>query len=407
MATPIIFCSKYVHVHTYLFFETNEMIDSRANWKQIADTIRLNIKKGELEVGQKLPREEDLALQFSVSRSTIHRALKVLEQEGHIHSRKRAGTFVTHQKRGHKHLIALIFDRVAQHFDFPSSEMIEGIRQTLGDQVGLVLCDSKDSIEREANFLNRMANETDGIICFPIADQRDGIILERAGNLGCPVVVVDRIPAGYTGSAVLSDDRAAINRAIQALVEKGHRQIGFIGFHKTTVSSAMARVEAYREGIAAHLPENDEDNVRWIGLDFETNGELLQTAVNDAIFALTHKERPISAIVCMQDDLGLRVLNAVERLGLSVPDQFGIVTVNEWPPLSLKRPWDLHRIVRKKKQIGIESAKLLQLQISSSKLEPVRIAIPADYLPASPKSAPKLESVQEWIDNKQKQETLT
>lgn len=379
---------------------------SRANWKQIADTLRIKIQKGELEVGQKLPREEDLAVQFCVSRSTIHRALKILEQEGHLASRKRAGTFVTHQKRGHKHLIALVFDRVAQNFDFPASEMIEGIRETLGEQIGLVLCDSKDSLEREANFLTRMSNETDGIICFPIADQRDGQLLERVHALGCPLVVVDRIPKGYAGSSVVSDDHAAIGQSIRLLKSQGHTEIGFIGFHKATVTSAMARYNSFLEAMQAEFGIDAEPNVRWIGRDFETNGDLLQTAVHDAVFALTKREKPVTAVICMQDDLGLRTMQAADLLNLKVHDEFEIVTINEWPPLSLRRPWDLHRIVRKKRAIGIAAAKLLQAQIANPKSPAEAVAIPADLVTSSPFDTPELDNVQDWLNGKQKQEII-
>lgn len=381
-------------------------MDSRANWKQIADILRNKIESGELEVGQKLPREEDLAEQFSVSRSTVHRALKILEQEGRLSSRKRAGTFVTHQRRGHKQMVALVFDRVAQNFDFPASEMIEGIRQTLGEHIGLVLCDSKDSIEREANFLNRMAKETDGIICFPIADQRDGQLLERIHALGCPLVVVDRIPKGYAGSSVVSDDREAIHQAIRALKSQGHKEIGFIGFHKVTVSSAMARYRSFIDAMLAEFNIDAEPNVRWIGRDFELNGELLQTAVHDAIYALTQREKPITAIVCMQDDLGLRSMLVADQLGLKVQEDFEIITVNEWPPLALRRPWDIHRIVRKKYAIGVAAAELLQSQIGDHRAIPQSLAIPADLISSSPFSAPDLNNVQAWLSKNQSQELI-
>jgi len=382
-------------------------MSQHANWKQIADIIRKKIETGEFACGQKLPREEDLATQFCVSRSTIHRALKSLETDGHVASRKRAGTIVTHKKRGQKHMVALIFDRVAHNFDFPASEMIEAIRETLGEQTGLVLCDSKDSIEREANFLTRMSKETDGIICFPIADQRDGQLLERVHTIGCPLVVVDRIPEGYAGSSVISDDREAIHQSIRVLKAKGHSKIGFVGFHKTTVSSAMGRYNAYIDAMQAEFGIDANPLVRWIGRDFETNGELLQTAIHDAILALIQPSSGITALICMQDDLGLRSMLVADELNLRVHEEFEIVTINEWPPLALKRPWDLHRIVRKKRAIGIAAAKLLQAQVANPLVAPQSIAIAADLITSSPFSAPELDEVQAWLNDSQKQEIIT
>ncbi|MEI7575862.1 MAG: GntR family transcriptional regulator [Armatimonadota bacterium] len=370
-----------------------------ANYREIQELIRKRIEAGELAFDEKLPREADLAKEFCVSRSTVHRALSALEQDGYVRSRKRAGTFVAWGRRERKQLVALIFDRVARNFDFPSSEMIEGIRETLGDAVGLVLCDSKDSVEREANFLARMSKETDGVICFPIADQRDGQLLERIHGLGCPVVVVDRIPTGYAGSSVISDDREAMFEAVRMLRRQGHTEIGFIGFFKETVSSAMERYRAFVDAIKSELGVDGEQNVRWIGRDFEHNGILLAQAVSDTLFALCRRENPVTALVCMQDDLGLKAMLAVEDLGLKVHSGFEIVTINEWPALELRRPWDIHRIVRKKRAIGIAAAELLLEQIVNPKCDARAVAIKADFIPSSPSGSPALDAVQAWLNN--------
>jgi LacI family transcriptional regulator len=310
--------------------------------------------------------------------------MTALEIEGIVTSRKRAGTFVARKARVRKQLVALVFDRVAKNFDFPASEMIEGIRETLGDQIGLVLCDSKDSIEREAYFLNRMANETDGVICFPIADQRDGQLLEKVHAMGCPLVVVDRIPAGYRGSSVVSEDRQAILAAVEMLAEQGHRRIGFIGFHKETVSSAMDRYHAFMGAMEATLGVDAEPFVRWIGREFETNGDLMYRNVRDCLFSLVRGPEQATAVICMQDDLGLKATMASDELGIALHDELEIVTINEWPASELKRPWDLHRIVRRKRAIGIAAAELLLEQIENSSAAPRNVSIRADFIPSSP-----------------------
>lgn len=369
-----------------------------SNWNEVLENLQARIESGEFPAGSKLPREADLASHYSVSRSTVHRAMEVLENRGYIQSRKRAGTTVIHSAKIAKHLVALVFDRVARNFDFPSSEMIEGIRDTLGDHVGLVLCDSKDSVEREANFLSRMARETDGVICFPIADQRDGQFLEKIHGMGCPIVVVDRIPKGYAGSSVVSNDREAIFEAIRMLKSQGHQEIAFIGFFKETVSSAMDRHRAFVDAIEAEFGHRDENNVRWIGRDFELNGDLQYQAVLDILFALTRRDNPVTAVVCMQDDLGLKTMLAAEQLGIKVHDQLEIVTVNEWPALELRKPWDLHRIVRRKRAIGVAAAELLKAQIENPAQASQTIAIKADFIPSTPFTSPSLDGVQAWLD---------
>lgn len=373
-----------------------------STWKLIAEDLIKEIETGAYPAGYRIPSEVDLAVRYLTSRSTAHRAIEFLETNGYVETRKRAGTFVLSRQPDRKHMVALIFDRVAKHFDFPSSEMIEGIRHSLGDQFGLVLCDSKNSIHREANFISRMAKETDGVICFPIADQRDGSLLQQIHESGTPVVVIDRIPKGYAGSSVISEDFEATKKSIQYLVSKGHKNIGFIGFLKETVSSAMERHRAFIEGMHESLHVDGEQYVRWLGKDIEHNGSVLERSVFDTIFSLTKGEEQITALYCIQDDLALKSLNAAARIGLNVPNELEIVTVNEWPALQLHRPWDLHRIVRDKYGIGVAAAKSLLSQIENPKHTDEIIRIPADLILSSPDNLPPLDGVQAWLEDEQK-----
>jgi GntR family transcriptional regulator of arabinose operon len=377
-----------------------------STWREISEHIKQRIDSGEFAFGQRLPREAELGEEYSVSRSTIHRALEVLEAFGYIESRKRGGTYVRKEPREKRHMVALIFDRVAKNFDFPSSEMIDGIKQTLGDQFGLVLCDSKDSFEREASFLSRMSRETDGIICFPIADQHDGNFLEKLHATGFPLVVVDRIPLGYQGSAVISDDRKATIESIRMLKEQGYSRIGFIGFHKETVSSAMQRYGAFLEGMKQCFGIDAEDYVHWIGRDFEMNGNLLQRSIQDTVFSMVKGPEQIQAIFCIQDDLALKVMSAADRLDIKIPDDLEIVTINEWPPLELRRPWDIHRIVRKKFKIGVAAAQLLHEQMSNLKAVSQTCRIEADFITSTPQKSPHLNEVQAWLEDEKKNKEI-
>ena len=377
-----------------------------STWREIADQIKHRIDSGEFALGQRLPKETELGESYAVSRSTIHRALTTLENLGYVESRKRGGTYVRKEPREKRHMVALIFDRVAKNFDFPSSEMIDGIKETLGEQYGLVLCDSKDSIEREANFLSRMSRETDGIICFPIADQRDGTFLEKLHATGFPVVAVDRIPVGFAGSSVISDDRGATIASIRMLRDHGHTNIGFLGFHKETVSSAMGRHRAFLEGMDDCFGIDAEHYVRWIGREFEVNGDLMEKSVQDIVFSMTKGPQQITAVYCIQDDLALKVMRAAELFDIKIPEELEVVTINEWPPLELRRPWDVHRIVRRKFRIGVAAAELLLAQMNKPMVESETCRIEADFIPSTPQNSPDLHEVQAWLEDEKKQKEI-
>lgn len=73
---------------------------------KIRESLRQQIESGELERGQKLPSEDELASKYGVSRMTIRHGTSDLIDEGLLYRRHGVGTFVTlpHIERDHSRL---------------------------------------------------------------------------------------------------------------------------------------------------------------------------------------------------------------------------------------------------------------------------------------------------------------
>jgi GntR family transcriptional regulator len=65
-----------------------------AKYRQIADSLKRQIRHGEIGDGGRLPGEHDLAETYEVSRSTVRQALAELQQAGLIETWTGAGSFV-------------------------------------------------------------------------------------------------------------------------------------------------------------------------------------------------------------------------------------------------------------------------------------------------------------------------
>jgi len=63
-------------------------------YRQIADTLRERVQRGELKPGDALPTESALQDEFAVSRVTVRQALKQLTQEAIIESIQGSGSYV-------------------------------------------------------------------------------------------------------------------------------------------------------------------------------------------------------------------------------------------------------------------------------------------------------------------------
>jgi GntR family transcriptional regulator len=73
---------------------------------KIRESLRQKIDAGDLSMGQKLPSEDELAVQFGVSRMTVRQGITDLIDEGLLYRRHGIGTFVAypHVERDHTRL---------------------------------------------------------------------------------------------------------------------------------------------------------------------------------------------------------------------------------------------------------------------------------------------------------------
>jgi GntR family mannosyl-D-glycerate transport/metabolism transcriptional repressor len=71
-----------------------EEMTKKPMYRQIADTLRERVQRGELKPGDALPTESALQEEFAVSRVTVRQALKQLTQEAIIESIQGSGSYV-------------------------------------------------------------------------------------------------------------------------------------------------------------------------------------------------------------------------------------------------------------------------------------------------------------------------
>jgi GntR family transcriptional regulator len=66
----------------------------KSKYYEVKEQIEVMVRRGELDLGDQLPSEPELAVTFNVSRGTIRQALGELARDGVIARRSGAGTFV-------------------------------------------------------------------------------------------------------------------------------------------------------------------------------------------------------------------------------------------------------------------------------------------------------------------------
>lgn len=360
-------------------------------WRAITDSLRARIESGELAVGARIPSEIEVAAEWGVSRQTAHRAVHELQRQGLVARQRRWGTVVAPRSVRRAGRVALIVDLYSEAHNFPSGQLLRGIQDGLGDDVDVICRECRLDAETEARLLRKLSAETDGIIIYPTTNPRNTALLQKLSDT-MPLVVLDRVPEGLETDAVVSDNEEATHRAMQALVSRGHRRIGFFSFRKPAFSSVNERFGAYQAVLESAGVTNWNANVRWFPPELDYYPEQFVQAIHDALFTLVHQPEPITALFCVQDSFAAASLEACDRMNLTVPDDLELATFNDWPPMMLRRPWQAHRIVQSAQAIGLEAGSLLSSRIAGS-TDPRRVhRVRAEFFVADAGLQPERES---------------
>lgn len=156
----------------------------------IADVLRQRIAKGELLVGDALPSEADLMVEFNVSRASLREALRILEAEALIEVKRGAqgGARIRlpEEDTAAKSMGLLLQVRGATLKDMFDARLI--IEPPLMSQLALSRTDDdivviRAHLERESKVIENSK------LFAPAAAEFHRILVSRAGNVALSIIV--------------------------------------------------------------------------------------------------------------------------------------------------------------------------------------------------------------------------
>ncbi len=258
---------------------------------------------------------------------------------------------------------------------------------------------------RSTDIVPFLDGATSGVILIPGNDDPRPTRLAQAG---LPVMLVGRstdIPDGC--GAVYALERDTVDLALGHLWELGHRRIahyagptagvgyadgnGTNGNYYEDVSYqpsdiAQQRVSRFQSWMKRHaIPNETSEQEALIFTDTSWRGENVEEAL-DRWFDLPADRRP-TAIFCASDVLALRLLEAAQARGISVPDDLSIVGVDDSPE-ACKASVPLTSVITPGLQIGREAARLLLRLMEGWPASSCRLAVPVERIAIRQSSAP-------------------
>lgn len=350
-------------------------VAEKTAWQSIADDLEEKILSGAIAPGERIQTEEQIAAELNVSRHTVHRAMDLLHQKGLVVRQRRWGT-VAAPKSEKSYRIAYLVDFPVSRFE---AELMMQIEHALHEGERLVVSSSKNDPEREAENLDKLSREVDGIICYPADGDANASAFRQLADSGYPLVLVDRAPRGCEDLVVLNDNLSSSEFAVQRLIGQGHQRIAFFGGTNDQALSVRERYIGYRAAVDK-LGYATRPYERWIPLSLDEYSESTMQAVDDALTAMLVGPEPPTAAFCVQDRLTIGLIEACNRRQLMIGKDFGIATYNDYGPMFLRQYWRMDRVLQNVELIAQTAVERLYSLMMGDIPSPGPIRIPAQYI---------------------------
>ena len=179
----------------------------------------------------------------------------------------------------------------------------------------VLVCDCRTDPKREKDAIDFMLRKrVDGIINAPV--NHDGHHLQKFFDDGKAVVLIDRKIEDVPCDCIIIDNIDAIRKAVQSLVNNGHKKIGYIGGSEDVYTSNQ-RTMGYMMAME-ELGLLVEDR-------FMTEGNYTIQGGADAMAQLVKNNPDMTAVIATNDDITVGCMIAANELELKVPEDVSII----------------------------------------------------------------------------------
>ncbi|MBR5460744.1 MAG: substrate-binding domain-containing protein [Clostridia bacterium] len=314
---------------------------------QLADTIRGQIKTGQIKVGDMLPSENEMIKLYGVARLTVREALSVLVNEGLLEKRHGKGTFCR-SSLNLKKIRVDIFLNLAEVDFIPY--YLRSICEVLeSENVNVVMADTKNDADVIAGLIeNAMLDKTDGIIFQPSnrsENAPDNLVstLSRLVAHGIPYVMIDTFYKNLPESYVVMDE-----------------------FQAGRISADYFKSLGIKKACAVTYLERTDSKERLDGF-FSSFGESTffleyTESFAESLSALI-KKHSIDGIFCFNDGVAKKCYDILAPLNVRIPDDVSIISVDDTVIASTLSP-ALTSVIHPKENLGRDAARAILSMIS-------------------------------------------
>lgn len=306
-----------------------EVQDGQPKYKIIFESLKQSIASGEYKDGARLPSEGELERRFGVSRMTVVKAVRQLQQLGLVVRRVGSGTYAASNSTRGNCLFGLLIPELGQ------TEIFEPICQGMAkfpqaSKYSLLWGNSASENEKKEQVAEHLCHQyigqgVSGVFFAPleftaIKDQVNQKIVTALDKARIPVVLLDRCVSPYPARSkydlVGIENRRTAYQATEHLVKVGAKRIAFWA-RQFSASTVDARIAGYREALFNFGLLRDED------LAFRGD-----PADEDFIGTILKKQKP-DAFLCANDHTAANLMQSLIKLNRQIPEEIRIVGIDD------------------------------------------------------------------------------
>ena len=294
-----------------------------------------------------------------ISQPTRQRVLEAVEALGYVYN-QRAASLRTQRS----YTIGLIIKDLSNPFN---AELTSGAESQLAEHdYSLVLATTDDDLGKQKRMIQTMLErDVDGLIFAPTAGTPTAA-LQRLTDY-CPLVLLTPYYAGLAIDCVGMDDENGTARAVNHLIQQGHRRIAFVGGFETELTR-QRRLQSYRKTLQRRDIELDPALC--------LAGPVSRRGGYDAMRALLRMPAPPTAAYCYSDVIAFGVMLGLRAAGLEAGKDLALIGFDDVPEAALWHP-SLTTVSNDPRGLGVNAAQLMLRRITAPDRPIRRITMPS------------------------------
>jgi GntR family transcriptional regulator of arabinose operon len=340
--------------------------------------VEQRIQSGELKPGDRLPTENDLMRELSVSRTPVRQALSDLAQDGWIYRIRGSGSYV---KRVDRRTSIDIYAMLYSDHRGIEKDMIHGMRRAVAQHpsrnIHLILKHPGNDTSAMIDAISELSPPaTGGLVVIPVVSNSRslnrllGATVRKVNSSKFVVVQLDRCIPEYGGSYVTSNHQLAGRTITDYLLSMGHKTIGCVYEHpyNTSIRDRLSgvRMALLEAGLGAeravqlevpvdHVAHRADEILRWI------------------------RESSVTALLCFESELAREMYSVVDRAGLSIPADISLASFDDHAFTEVRDGF-LTAVIQRLEDLGHYAVEIILNGLQNPRATPTRMTLESELV---------------------------